>query len=108
MKSLPWFIVMHCMKTLAWEGTLVTQYGLSPSDRQLARLDLAATYFDLVVVGGGVVGAGIAIDAANRGLRVALVEASDWASGASSKSTRLIHGGVRHLEMLDLALASDA
>lgn len=59
---------------------------------------LGSETFDLVVIGGGITGAGVARDAARRGLRVALVEAEDFASGTSSRSSRLIHGGVRYLE----------
>jgi len=64
--------------------------------------------FDVVVVGGGVTGAGAALDAATRGLSVALIEASDYAAGASSKSSKLIHGGLRYLEMLDFGLVREA
>jgi len=60
------------------------------------------------VVGGGVVGAGAALDAATRGLSVALVEARDWAGGTSSRSSKLIHGGLRYLEMLDFGLVAEA
>ena len=60
--------------------------------------------FDLAIIGGGVIGAGIARDAASRGLKVALFEKYDYASGTSSRSTRLIHGGLRYLEMLDFGL----
>ena len=63
---------------------------------------------DLLVVGGGITGAGAALDAAHRGLRVGLVEAADLASGASSKSSKLIHGGLRYLEMGDLGLVREA
>jgi glycerol-3-phosphate dehydrogenase len=63
---------------------------------------------DVLVVGGGVVGAGAALDAASRGLRTALVEAADWASGTSSRSSKLIHGGLRYLEMLDFHLVREA
>ncbi len=63
---------------------------------------------DLLVIGGGVVGAGSAFDATTRGLSVALVEAQDWASGTSSRSTKLIHGGIRYLQMLDFALVHEA
>ena len=63
---------------------------------------------DVLVVGGGVVGAGAALDAATRGLRVGLVEMRDFASGTSSRSSKLIHGGVRYLEMLDFALVREA
>ena len=59
---------------------------------------------DLLVVGGGIVGAGIARDAALRGLSVALVEQNDLASGTSSRPTRLIHGGLRYLELFDFGL----
>src|SRR3954467_12377704 len=63
---------------------------------------------DVVIVGGGVVGAGAALDAATRGLSVALLEARDWASGTSSRSSKLVHGGLRYLEMLDFALVREA
>lgn len=62
----------------------------------------------MLVVGGGITGAGAALDAASRGLRVALVEAEDFANGASSQSSKLIHGGLRYLEMLDFGLVREA
>ncbi|WP_083661764.1 glycerol-3-phosphate dehydrogenase/oxidase [Actinophytocola xanthii] len=64
--------------------------------------------FDLVVIGGGVVGAGTALDAATRGLRVALVEARDLSSGTSSRSSKLFHGGLRYLEQLEFGLVREA
>jgi glycerol-3-phosphate dehydrogenase len=69
---------------------------------------LAETEFDVLVVGGGVVGAGAALDAASRGLSVALVEARDWAAGTSSRSSKLIHGGLRYLEQRDFGLVREA
>lgn len=63
---------------------------------------------DVLVVGGGVTGAGIALDAATRGLRTGLVEAQDWASGTSSRSSKLVHGGLRYLQMLDFSLVHEA
>nr|WP_232483081.1 glycerol-3-phosphate dehydrogenase/oxidase [Brevibacterium yomogidense] len=75
--------------------------------RALARTT-PATPLDVLVVGGGVTGAGIALDAASRGLSVGLVEASDWATGTSSRSSKLIHGGLRYLEMLDFPLVAEA
>ena len=63
---------------------------------------------DVLVVGGGVVGTGCALDAVTRGLRVGMVEARDWASGTSSRSSKLLHGGLRYLEMLDFALVKEA
>src|SRR4029077_17787878 len=64
--------------------------------------------FDVVVIGGGVVGAGAALDAATRGLSVALVEARDLASGTSSRSSKLFHGGLRYLEQLEFGLVREA
>ncbi len=63
---------------------------------------------DVLVIGGGVTGAGIALDAVSRGLRTAIVEAQDWASGTSSRSSRLVHGGLRYLYQLDLKLVAEA
>ncbi|MCA5895096.1 glycerol-3-phosphate dehydrogenase/oxidase [Isoptericola sp. NEAU-Y5] len=63
---------------------------------------------DVLVVGGGVTGAGIALDAATRGLSTAIVEAQDWASGTSSRSSKLVHGGLRYLQMLDFHLVHEA
>ncbi|MFC7879946.1 glycerol-3-phosphate dehydrogenase/oxidase [Isoptericola sp. NPDC057391] len=63
---------------------------------------------DVLVVGGGVTGAGIALDAATRGLSTAIVEAQDWASGTSSRSSKLVHGGLRYLQMLDFHLVKEA
>src|SRR5947209_5518930 len=81
---------------------------LGPAERGAALADMAGRSFDVVIVGGGVVGAGCALDAATRGLSVALLEARDWASGTSSRSSKLIHGGLRYLEMLDFALVREA
>jgi len=63
---------------------------------------------DILVIGGGVTGAGIALDAATRGLLTGIVEAQDWASGTSSKSSKLIHGGLRYLQMFDFKLVHEA
>src|SRR3954465_9708478 len=82
--------------------------ALSPGARAEALVRLGEGELDVLVVGGGVVGAGAALDAATRGLRVGLVEARDWASGTSSRSSKLIHGGLRYLEMLDFRLVKEA
>jgi glycerol-3-phosphate dehydrogenase len=71
-------------------------------------LRLAAEDFDVLVVGGGITGCGVALDAATRGLRTALVEADDFASGTSSKSSKLIHGGLRYLQQHDYRLVYEA
>ena len=62
------------------------------------RTSLEGSRFDVLVIGGGITGAGVARDAAMRGLEVALVEKNDFASGTSSRSSRLVHGGIRYLE----------
>jgi glycerol-3-phosphate dehydrogenase len=78
-------------------------------DRAAAlRAMTEASQLDVLVIGGGVVGAGSALDAVTRGLSTGIVEARDWASGTSSRSSKLIHGGLRYLEMLDFALVREA
>lgn len=68
---------------------------------------LASTTYDLLIIGGGITGAGVALDAAARGMKVALVEKGDFASGTSSKSTKLIHGGLRYLKQLEVGLVRE-
>jgi glycerol-3-phosphate dehydrogenase len=82
--------------------------ALSPRHRAASVRRMADELFDVLVIGGGVTGTGAALDAATRGLSVALVEARDYAAGASSKSSKLIHGGLRYLEMGDFALVREA
>ena len=72
--------------------------------RQDSLRRLADERFDVLVVGGGVTGAGVALDAASRGLKVALVEKNDFASGTSSKSSKMIHGGLRYLQQREFRL----
>src|ERR671935_2186212 len=81
---------------------------LSPTARRRALAAMAEGERDILVIGGGVTGAGAALDAASRGLRVALVEARDLASGTSSRSSKLIHGGLRYLEQFDFRLVYEA
>lgn len=81
---------------------------LGPAERAEAIESLTSKELDVLVVGGGVVGAGAALDAATRGLRVGLLEARDFASGTSSRSSKLIHGGIRYLEQLDFRLVREA
>src|SRR3954470_18055572 len=68
---------------------------------------LSGETFDVVVVGGGITGAGVALDAATRGYSVALVEKADFASGTSSRSSKLVHGGLRYLQHFDLGLVRE-
>jgi glycerol-3-phosphate dehydrogenase len=81
---------------------------LSPDQRDAAINALAHEEFDILIIGGGVTGAGAVLDAASRGLKVALVEARDIASGTSSRSSKLIHGGLRYLEQYDFKLVREA
>ena len=81
---------------------------LDPGARAETWRRLARDRFDLLVVGGGITGSGVALDAASRGLSTALVEARDIASGTSSRSSKLIHGGLRYLEQLDFGLVREA
>jgi glycerol-3-phosphate dehydrogenase len=82
---------------------------LGPVQREAALSAMSDGHeLDVLVLGGGVVGAGTAVDAVTRGLDTALVEARDWASGTSSRSSKLIHGGLRYLEMLDFGLVREA
>lgn len=79
------------------KGVLGSLTGTGDANTEKATDDGAEEY-DLLVIGGGATGSGIALDAATRGLKVAMVERDDFASGTSSKSTKLVHGGVRYLE----------
>ena len=76
--------------------------------RATAVSTLAAEPFDVLVIGGGITGAGVALDAATRGYSVALVERADYASGTSSRSSKLVHGGLRYLQNFDLGLVREA
>ena len=79
-------------------------YQLSPEHRASAISAMMTTELDVLVVGGGIVGVGAALDAATRGLWVGLLEQRDLASGTSSRCSKLVHGGLRYLEMFDFAL----
>ncbi len=89
-------------------GPFATTSRLGPVERQAALDAAPREELDVVVIGGGVVGAGVALDAVTRGLSVALFEGRDWAAGTSSRSSKLIHGGLRYLEMLDFGLVREA
>ena len=91
----------------------MTDSRLTAATRQRALDRLAASAtpgeaLDVLVIGGGVTGAGIALDAVSRGLSAGVVEAQDWASGTSSRSSKLVHGGLRYLQMLDFKLVLEA
>ncbi len=77
-------------------------------ERAQAVAALSEDEFDVVVIGGGITGAGVALDAATRGYSVALLERADFASGTSSRSSKLVHGGLRYLQNFDLGLVREA
>ncbi len=81
--------------------------SFSTLHRTLINNKLASEEFDLLIIGGGITGAGIALDASSRGMKVALIEKNDFASGTSSKSTKLIHGGLRYLKQFDFWLVKE-
>ncbi|TYP99828.1 homodimeric glycerol 3-phosphate dehydrogenase (quinone) [Tenacibaculum adriaticum] len=76
-------------------------------NRENIKKELQSNEFDILIIGGGITGAGIALDAASRGMKVALIEKNDFASGTSSKSTKLIHGGLRYLKQFDFWLVKE-
>lgn len=81
---------------------------LGPAERDAAITALRTKELDILVIGGGIVGTGAALDAVTRGLSTGMVEARDWASGTSSRSSKLVHGGIRYLEQLDFRLVREA
>ncbi|MCS5499250.1 glycerol-3-phosphate dehydrogenase/oxidase [Cnuibacter physcomitrellae] len=91
---------------MAATGTPTAKLG--PDERRAAIEALKSTELDILVVGGGIVGAGAALDSVTRGLTTGMVEARDWASGTSSRSSKLVHGGIRYLEQLDFRLVREA
>ena len=81
---------------------------LGPAERTSGIAKAQTETFDIVVIGGGVTGAGVALDAVSRGLSVCLVEKRDFAAGTSSRSSKLVHGGLRYLEQFDFGLVREA
>lgn len=92
----------------ARRGRVTRSNRLGAEERTAAIADLRARELDVLIVGGGIVGTGAALDAVTRGLRTGLLEARDWSSGTSSRSSKLVHGGIRYLEQLDFRLVREA
>ncbi len=86
----------------------LTEASRADALERLRRSVEPGNELDVLVIGGGITGAGIALDAASRGLSTAVVEAQDWAAGTSSRSSKLVHGGLRYLQMLDFKLVTEA
>jgi len=93
---------------MAPRTTVTRSTRLGPEQRAAALANMRAKELDILVIGGGIVGTGAALDAVTRGLRTGLLEARDWASGTSSRSSKLVHGGIRYLEQLDFRLVREA
>ncbi|MCC5802483.1 glycerol-3-phosphate dehydrogenase/oxidase [Rossellomorea vietnamensis] len=79
----------------------------SSTAREEVKHTLSSNHFDLIVIGGGITGAGIALDASKRGMKVALVEMQDFAAGTSSRSTKLVHGGLRYLKQFEVKMVAE-
>jgi glycerol-3-phosphate dehydrogenase len=103
-----WRFAIAALVALAGSAHAERGARLGREQRTQALAKMKRETFDLVVVGGGITGAGVAADAASRGLKVALVESKDLAAGTSSRSSKLIHGGLRYLEQLELGLVNEA
>ncbi|GAA3884732.1 glycerol-3-phosphate dehydrogenase/oxidase [Leifsonia kafniensis] len=93
---------------MATSNSVTRSSKLGPEERAAALARLKDKELDILVVGGGIVGAGSTLDAVTRGLSVGLLEQRDWASGTSSRSSKLVHGGIRYLEQLDFRLVREA
>src|SRR6186997_2126305 len=93
---------------MAGIGSVARSSKLGPAERAAAIERLKSKELDILVVGGGIVGTGSALDAVTRGLTVGMLEARDWASGTSSRSSKLVHGGIRYLEQLNFRLVREA
>jgi glycerol-3-phosphate dehydrogenase len=93
---------------MANSNTVSHSTKLGPEERAAAIEALKTKELDVLVVGGGIVGTGAALDAVTRGLSTGILEARDWSSGTSSRSSKLVHGGIRYLEQLDFRLVREA
>jgi len=103
-----WLKAVERTQTKKRKKTKKTAIRFSVLDREKQLNKIKSEAFDLIVIGGGVTGAGIVLDAASRGMRVCLIEKNDFASGTSNKSTKLIHGGLRYLKQLEIGLVRES
>ncbi|CAM1342198.1 glycerol kinase GlpK [Tenacibaculum amylolyticum] len=103
-----WLKSIEKTQTSKKKKTKPTPIRFSVLDREKQLKKMTSKTFDLIVIGGGITGAGIALDAASRGMNVCLVEKNDFASGTSNKSTKLIHGGLRYLKQLEIGLVRES
>ena len=103
-----WLNAVDKTKTTSKTKVIDKTLRFSVLDRNKQLKKITSKKFDLIVIGGGVTGAGIALDASSRGLKVCLIEKNDFASGTSNKSTKLIHGGLRYLKQLEIGLVRES
>ncbi|WP_243696987.1 glycerol-3-phosphate dehydrogenase/oxidase [Labedella endophytica] len=99
---------MTSLEAMMAQNSVSRSNKIGPEERLAAIEALKTKELDVLVVGGGIVGTGAALDAVTRGLSTGLLEARDWASGTSSRSSKLVHGGIRYLEQLDFGLVREA
>lgn len=92
---------------LIWKGCEIMKHSFSSIQRSVLFDDLSAMELDMLVIGGGITGAGIAFDAQTRGMTTGLIEMQDFAAGTSSKSTKLVHGGLRYLKQFEIKEVSE-
>lgn len=86
---------------------MMGEQGFAAQERTAVLERMGHEHFDILIIGGGITGAGIALDAADRGLKTALVEMQDFAAGTSSRSTKLVHGGLRYLKQLEVKMVAE-
>ncbi|MDD7914145.1 glycerol kinase GlpK [Polaribacter sp. MSW5] len=103
-----WLNAVDKTKTTSKTKLIDKTLRFSVLDRNKQLKKITSKKFDLIVIGGGVTGAGIALDASSRGLKVCLIDKNDFASGTSNKSTKLIHGGLRYLKQLEIGLVRES
>src|SRR5699024_2850334 len=85
----------------------ISMVNTSSHKRTEIKQQLAKEELDILVIGGGITGSGIALDAANRGMKTGVIEMQDFAAGTSSRSTKLVHGGLRYLKQFEVGLVAE-
>ncbi|WP_439132029.1 glycerol kinase GlpK [Polaribacter sp.] len=103
-----WLKAVEKTRTSSKRKDVKKSIRFSVLDRKKQLKKMSTTSFDLIIIGGGVTGAGIALDASSRGMNVCLIEKNDFASGTSNKSTKLIHGGLRYLKQFEIGLVRES
>ena len=107
--TMQWDLEPLCLLGLFFNkgANLLQNTKFSSFNREWILKDMTTIQFDLLIIGGGITGCGIALDAASRGMKVALVEMQDFAAGTSSRSTKLVHGGLRYLKQFEVKMVAE-